>query len=59
MVKVNVSKTTEKSETGKVWRNYFDNYRRAQKFAKEHGAKVERTGKTTTPYVVITVGVCN
>ena len=46
-------------EAGKVWRNYFDNFKRAQKFAKAHDAKVERTGKTTTPYVVITVGEHN
>lgn len=44
---------------GKVWVNRFDNYKRAQAFAHEHDAKVERTEDSVMKYRVVTVGVHN
>lgn len=44
---------------GKVWVNRFDNYKRAQAFARENDAKVERTGDSVMKYRVVTVGVHN
>lgn len=44
---------------GKTWVNRFDNYKRAQAFAHEHNAKVERTEDSVMKYRVVTVGVHN
>lgn len=58
MTKTQVQNQTAKT-TGKVWVNRFDNYKRAQAFARENDAKVERTGDSVMKYRVVTVGVHN
>ena len=58
MTKTQVQNQTTKT-AGKVWVNRFDNYKRAQAFARENDAKVERTGDSVMKYRVVTVGVHN
>jgi hypothetical protein len=58
MTKTQVQNQTAKT-AGKVWVNRFDNYKRAQAFARENDAKVERTGDSVMKYRVVTVGVHN
>lgn len=51
-----VLKVTRGNADTRVWRNRFDNYKRARAFAKANGAKVERTNDSVMKYVVYTIG---
>lgn len=56
---VTVGGKVKGNPAGKTWVNRFDNYKRAQAFAHEHNAKVERTEDSVMKYRVVTVGVHN
>lgn len=51
-----VIKVTKGKADTKTWTHRFDNYKRAQAFAKANGAKVERTGDSEMKYRVVTAG---
>jgi hypothetical protein len=51
-----VLKITRSKADSRVWKNRFDDYKRARAFAKVNGAKVERTNDSVMKYVVYTVG---
>lgn len=51
---VQASKIVAGKSKGRVWKHYFDNYKMARKFAKEHDAEVVKVNKTSTMVYLVT-----